>query len=350
MKTSLSSNAILAKSRAMYGRRLTAENYTDLMNCRSVGEVATYLKTRTAYADIFEGIPTIGLHRGRLEDLLKKRLLLQYASLCKYEMSIGQDFYKYFIVKNDIVQILTCVRLLNSGRSGEYLFSMPAFFNEHTDLDLYRLAEVTSFAALLEALDHTPYRAVLEPFANARQSVRSTLDIEAALYRYFYTALNTLARDNFRGKRLEEILRLLQIQADMRTIVNLYRLKRVLGAGEGLLRQFLLPDITRFTEKEHEALIQAPTAAAVLTVLKTTVYGRRLGSIDEGHVEIDIGRYLYDECKKSFRFSVYPTVVMFAYIVLAEKETENITHITEGVRYEVPPEKIAPLLIGTDIR
>ena len=89
MLTTVSSNAILAKSRAMYGRRLTERNYTELLNCHSVNEVANYLKNRTAYADIFEGTTTTDIHRGQLETMLKKRVFDQYASLCRYEMSIG---------------------------------------------------------------------------------------------------------------------------------------------------------------------------------------------------------------------------------------------------------------------
>ena len=72
-----------------------AQLHESLLNCHSVNEVANYLKNRTAYADIFEGTTTTDIHRGQLETMLKKRVFDQYASLCRYEMSIGQDFYQY---------------------------------------------------------------------------------------------------------------------------------------------------------------------------------------------------------------------------------------------------------------
>ena len=121
-----------------------------------VNEVANYLKNRTAYADIFEGTTTTDIHRGQLETMLKKRVFDQYASLCRYEMSIGQDFYQYFIVRSDIDQIMSCARFLSTGHPGDYLFAMPAFFNQHTKLDLYALAAVNSFESLLAALEGTP--------------------------------------------------------------------------------------------------------------------------------------------------------------------------------------------------
>ena len=41
MLSTYSSNVILAKARAMYGRRLHTEDYRELLGCRSVGELAS---------------------------------------------------------------------------------------------------------------------------------------------------------------------------------------------------------------------------------------------------------------------------------------------------------------------
>lgn len=346
MMSSFSSNAILAKSRAMYGRRLTEQNYLDLLNCRNVGEVASYLKTRTSYADILDGVAAVTIHRGRLEELLKKRLFLQYASLCRYEMSIGQDFYQYFVIKNDITQILNCVRLLNSGRSGEYIFSMPAFFNEHTGLDLFKLAGVTSFGDLIDALTGTAYRKVLAPFEQLKLTSRSVLDIEAVLYKFFYTRLWQMAIKDFKGKRLQGIQDVLRIQVDMRAVENLYRLKIMIHADELLLRQFVMPEISNLTEKQIFMLINAPSAAEMLKSLDMTPYAAQLKKIDFDFIEVATHKILFNWSKKYFRFSTDPTVVMFCYIYLAENEIENITHIVEGVRYDVPADKIKAMLIG----
>ena len=56
MLPTYSSNVILAKARAMYGRRLTRANYRELLECRTVGEVASYLKNQTGYGSILAGI------------------------------------------------------------------------------------------------------------------------------------------------------------------------------------------------------------------------------------------------------------------------------------------------------
>ena len=44
MLASLSSNAVSAKARGMHGKRLTNNNFMDLLNCKTVHDVAYYLK------------------------------------------------------------------------------------------------------------------------------------------------------------------------------------------------------------------------------------------------------------------------------------------------------------------
>ncbi len=48
MLASLSSNAVSAKARGMHGKRLTNNNFMDLLNCKTVHDVAYYLKTAQA--------------------------------------------------------------------------------------------------------------------------------------------------------------------------------------------------------------------------------------------------------------------------------------------------------------
>ena len=56
MLSSLSSNAVLARARTRFGRRLTEQNFNDLLVCKSTQEVAYYLKNRTYYNSILADV------------------------------------------------------------------------------------------------------------------------------------------------------------------------------------------------------------------------------------------------------------------------------------------------------
>ena len=49
MLKSFSNKAIATKARAMYGARVTAADYEELIKKRSVGEAAAYLRDNTHY-------------------------------------------------------------------------------------------------------------------------------------------------------------------------------------------------------------------------------------------------------------------------------------------------------------
>ena len=89
-------NAIMAKSRALYGKRLTAANYNDLVNCKSIGELVSYLKAKTAYAAEFESA-NADITPFQVEELLKMHILSSFEKISRYEASSGVEFYKYFI-------------------------------------------------------------------------------------------------------------------------------------------------------------------------------------------------------------------------------------------------------------
>ena len=121
MLSSFASNAILSKARAMYGKRLREENYRDLLNCKTVSEVAGYLKNRTSYSGILAGINENEVHRGQLEGKLRQKLFEDYASLCRYELSVGEHFADYLLEHGEIEQILHSLMYLDAGNPEDYL-------------------------------------------------------------------------------------------------------------------------------------------------------------------------------------------------------------------------------------
>jgi len=340
------SNSVFAESKYLFGLRLSERNYSDLAACKDVGEIASYLKTRTAYSDFFTGISAASMHRGPLENLLKDSLETRSAALIRYEMSVGKKFYRYFIMQSDIKHLLACVRLLSAGSGEKYIFTMNGFFSEHSELDLKSLAYVTTFPDLLGAVRGTAYHALLAGFETGFPTPRSNLDIEAELYRMFYRTLREMAEKESRGTARAEILDVLRLQADMRFIVTAYRLIKMLGADESYLRKFFYPELTNFTEKQADALMRSSDPEEFLRTLGESFYAKSFRSHPAEYIEGTADRILYEWHRKTITYSTNPTVVMLCYIYLAGNEVNNIIHIVEGVRYGFHPDQIQSMLIG----
>ena len=196
MPGSFSSNVILAKALAMYGHCLKPQNYKELLACHSVSEIAAYLKTRTSYATALREINEATIHRGYLEMLLRRKLFGDYASLSRYDMTVGSHLSDYLLERGEIDQIVQCLRLLGAGRPEEFFFSMPPFFSSHTRLNLIGMSKVKTYGQLLEELAGTPYRAILARFTPKTDESGSLhipiTDIETALYRHLIETLQAV--------------------------------------------------------------------------------------------------------------------------------------------------------------
>lgn len=345
--TSFSENAVLAKARAMYGKRLTSRDYAELVNCRSLGELLNYLKTMTDYAGSFEAA-TKDIGAAQIEELLRMHVLRRSEILCRYEISIGENLYRYFIVKNDIKQILAMIRLLIIGTPEKYLRNLPPFFNKHTELDLYELAAARSFDGLIGALDGSPYKKIVEPFAADYDKRGVYIKIEAQLNRYLRQLLLKVINRGNSAKGRQQIHDIINYMQDMETIVNIYRLIRLADADSDIIKDYIDTEFTNFSSREIKMLTNATKARDMFSLISETCYRKDFANVDFSYLEDAVQELMYRRFSHEIRYYTNATAVMFCYIFLAENEVRNIIHIVEGIRYGNPPEKISAMLVGAE--
>ena len=342
MLSGLSSNVVLAKARAMYGRRLTVQNYKEMLACHSVSELTAYLKSHTAYSQVLSGINESDIHRGQLETLIRQRIFEESASLCRYEISVGEHFAKYILQRAEIEQIMHSVMHLMAGSPEEYLYAMPAFLNKHTHIDLLALGRIKNFDDLLLALSHTPYQKILERFRPVPGQPLDYFGIENSLYRYLYTLCFSIIREKTHGETRSQLEELFNVYADIENYTAIARLKFNYHSGPDFIRSNLLPFGT-LNHRHIDALLEADTPQQMREVLEKTSLGKKIRLLDPSH-DLLSTQVQYAVSRRKIRFSTHPSVVMLSYIFLMRIELHDITNIIEGIRYQVPSDEIASLL------
>ena len=340
--SSFSSNVVLAKARAMYGRRLTAQNYKEMLACHSVNELAAYLKNHTAYHQILSGINESDIHRGQLEILLRQKIFEDSASLCRYDISVGEHFAQYVLQKAEIEQIMHSVMHLMAGSPEEYLYAMPAFLNKHTHIDLLALGRIKNFDDLLLALSHTPYQKILERFRPIPGQPLDYFGIENSLYRYLYTLCFSIIREKTHGETRSQLEELFNVYADIENYTAILRLKFNYHSGPDFIRSSLLPFGT-FQPRHIDALLESDTPEEMRKVLEKTSFGKKVRLLNPSS-DLLSTQVQYAVGSRKIRFSTHPSVVMLSYIFLMHIELHDITNIIEGIRYQIPSDEIASLL------
>ncbi|HEX3037929.1 MAG TPA: V-type ATPase subunit [Oscillospiraceae bacterium] len=343
MLSSFSSNTLLAKSRAKYGRRLTKQNYDDLLACQTVNEVAYYLKNHTDYAGVLAGINENDIHRGQLETKLKQKMFEDYASLCRYEITIGEDFAQYLIAKSDIEQILHSLLHMQAETPQENVLSMPTFLNRHTRIDLVALGRITTYDDLLNAVSHTPYRKLLEPFRPTEESPLDYTAIENVLYTYLYQSAFDAIKKNARGETAKQLRDLFNTYIDMKNYIYIMRLKTYYEAEPEAIKKCLLP-FGNIQGRVLEEMIHAQNAEELTKLMGKTSIGKRFLKVEHDYIDQVPERTNYLTCRHGIHFSVHPSVVMMSYLFLAQTEVSDLINIIEGIRYKLAPNEIAKLL------
>lgn len=341
---SKAANAILAKTRAMYGKRLTEKDYSNLLNCKSVPEVMSYLKGHTKYGLLLTKVSETDIHRRQLELILRQQLFYDFAALCRYELTAGEHFATYIIKRTEIEQMLHFLMLLGANKPEEYLFMFPTYFESHTKINLSALTKAVNYDDFLAALTHTPYEKLLAPYKPKDGQPLNMPEIENTLYTYLYSCVFDIIDKYILGKQKEELKQLFISNIDLTNFVRILRLRKYYDyRGDKILKQ-LLP-CGSIKESRLRDMCVAETSKEVFGIMETTHTGKLLSKLEYSYAgEIsDRGRYYLS--RKNIHFSSKPVVVMLSYIFLEEAEISNVINIIEGVRYQVAADRIKDILI-----
>ncbi len=345
MGSSTSANAVIAKMRAKYGKRLSQKDYENLLACKSVAEVVVYLKNNTYYDTVLKAVNDREAHRGRLELILRQKLFDDFYSLCRYLKGTGEYFADYIIQKDEIEQIIHFLTLLSYDSPQEYFFKMPVYFKDHSSVDLPALSRARDVDSFFAVLTGTPYEKTASRFRPRRND--SSVDIpelENALYRACYDNLyNNINTKTSNGEK-KALLEMFDSIIDIMNFVRILRLKKYYKESAEVARRHIFPHGS-LSPQVITKLCEAKNSSEIFDAVKDTKLGKSIGKMNyvyAGQIQ-EIG--IYNITKRNIHFSTYPIVAMLSYVFVMQQEYSNIVSIIEGVRYGVDPEQLRAIVI-----
>ena len=346
MLTSMSSGAILSKTRAMFGRRLTAEDYTALSQKSSVAEAAAYLGNLPAYKELLDGMDTASIHRMELEDLLRHEHFKKFSSLCRYELSVGEKMAEYILLTTEIEIISeTLSRVLSPRIEKATVFSASPFLDRRLHLDLEAMGSAQTYEELLEATKDSVFHPILKRLG--WHPTGELVTYENALLSEFYRLLFELIDKGLSGEERDILMDIFISKIDLENLIRVIRLKDCFSsASPEYIRTSLIPHGNVMKENAVR-LAQCENSGAVLAeAAKMKPFRKKLGELDRcRRIDELSDRYLLKRCWHEIYFSPHPTVVMVSYLHLSEIEISNIIKAVEGIRYGLTPSEIMGLLI-----
>lgn len=346
MTASLSSGAILSKTRAMFGRRLTTEDYNILASQRDLASAASYLGSLDGYRDLFDGIDTSGLHRREFEGILRHRHYGKFESLCRYELSIGEKFSDYILLTTEIELIMETLSRVMSQRTEEAMvMTASPYLDRRLKLDLDGMGRAQTYDELLDAVKDSVFHREL-----ARLGWHPTGELityENALLGEFYRRIFRIIDDSLRGEARDSLRDIFTSKIDLQNLVRIIRFKEYFGkADPDTIRTCLIPGGNVMGECAVK-LTECKNSASVISKAEgMRCFRGKLGELSAcRRVDELPERYMLKRGRHEMYFSPHPSVVMISYFSLAEIEIANIIKIIEGIRYDLSPAEITELLI-----
>lgn len=330
-------NAIVAKIRVVYGKRLREKEYLELVSRKTVVEVADFLKRNTHYESAFSGVDTSSIHRGYLESILNKAYFDEYERLCKFQQLSDKPFFNFLLVRSEMRELLKAILYLNNDNNDVYIRTMNAFLIKKASFDLIELAKAKNFKGVLNVIKHTPYYNILNDIRPNEDGIVPYTKCEIRLRTYYLKWMLEAVNDNFDKKTKEVLTQQIKVQSDIINIINAYRMKTFFGGDSQTLADNSLPFYGRLSQTRRNEIYEAETPKDFINRLSKTVYGRLMENLTE-----DMDSMLFEKeleklqcgiARRALQFSDNAAVSLFSYMYLAEIEVKNLISIIESIRY-----------------
>lgn len=338
--------ALSGKTRAMFGRLLRKENYEELVQKKSVNEVVSYLKNNTHYHHILSDVDENNIHRGQLENLLKRDLVGDYEKLLRFTHGDLNKFIDLLYVKIEIESLKLIFRVFEAGHADESLLEDSLLFlSKHDKLNIPKLALSRNLEEFLNGLRGTDYYDVLRPFASEDNEKR-LFSMEMALDLHYLRTEQTAFKKILNPRDAAIALEFAGFESDIFNIFWIYRSKTFYKVDPEVIQSYTLPLIYKLKRSTLDELIKAKNYEEFVAVVGRTPYRFLFNGQEQQFVEHRYSEFIYRLHRRKFRQEPFSVACVLSYLRMKEIELANIFSIIEGIRYKLSEEHIKRYIVG----
>lgn len=220
--------ALSAKIRALYGKRLRADDFARLAGLKNEAELLEALRQHPGWSRALSLVPPGAwsyVGRVEMEGALRDELRLEYRSLSYYVPREDKPLMQFQLRAAERSALLAALRRLKTGR---YAKEPPptSAVPLRLRLDEGALASCTSYDQLLDAARDTIYAPVLRHLRPSRDGALPDFTLaEAALRTAYFSHLYRIVHRQYTGRTQKVLLRALGEQIDLLNIIHVLRLK-----------------------------------------------------------------------------------------------------------------------------
>ena len=345
MSLKFSLNIFLTKIRTMYSFRIQGSVYDQMISCKSLKGVLKILRENQFYVNIFENVKVNdeSLSLLSVEKLLDYKFLDVLENILSYDKLLNGFLKDYILAYIDSKFILSCFERILKLKCGKDFF----FNSMHRDsvcknLKLKGLIQAKSVEGFFDFLNKAGYKELFKNLDLKNNDFFIQSFVQKKLYEDLYEKLISGISRIKNKKVKKELLSVYFCYLELNDFVYRLRSKKVGNEDKNIE---LLPSFRSFEQRFLRKLENLNLESEYYSFLNSSFLSSQIKNINYSYLEQLPEKFLFLKSKKNIRFSLNPTVVVVSFINLLKIELQNIKRILEGIRYNLPSNKIKEFLV-----
>jgi len=337
--------AVNTKIRALEKDFLKREDYLNMIQKKSVADVARYLKDNTSYNKMLRGINIDNISRRDLEDILKSNMIKNMDKLIYYFRDDYKEFIRSLYMKYEIEDLKILSRSIFNGKDLETIEKPLSFLGKYSRVDPKILFKSKTNRDLIYSLKGSKFYEFLIPLVNGKRENR--FRFEMALDMGYFNIIQSRKlrisqEDRKILKKWEGLL------ADLYNIQWVYRGKKFYRLSPEELLNYTINFGDKLTFRERKAMCYTKNLEELYKLITNTIYGflfKKEEISRDIYMERRINRFMYYKLKaldRQFPLSIIQTI---DFVWSFEFEIRDIISILEAKRYDIPTEEARKFLV-----
>ena len=337
--------AVNAKIRALEKDFLKREDYLNMIQKKSVVDVARYLKDNTSYGKLLKEINIDNISRRDMEDILKNNMIKNMDKLVYYFRDDYKEFIRSLYIKYEIEDLKILSRSIFNGKELETIEKPLFFLGKYSRISPKSLFKSRTIRDLIYSLEGSEFFEFLIPLVDGRREnlFRFEMTLDMGYFSIIQSRKLKISREDRKIlKKWEGLL------ADLYNIQWVYRGKKFYSLSPEELLNYTINFGDKLTFRERKAMCYAKNLEELYKMIANTIYGflfKKEEMYRDIYMERRINRFIYYKLKaldRQFSLSIIQTI---DFVWSFEFEIRDIISILEAIRYDTPSEEARKFLV-----
>ena len=341
LKSRMEYGAMSAKVLTLYGRLLKDEDWRRLYDCRTVGDIYSYLRGQKGWNAAMSALPPSPTPQ-MLELSIDKALYTDFEKLYNFSSLDDKGYFRFFIHRLEYEYILSAMVERRAEERAPRSSEITELMRSHSSIDVDALDQAKNFPAVLTAVKGSIYEKPLsEMKPDSATGMPSYWEAGILLENTYFKAMFSFLTKRYRGAGAPRLREMIGTEADLLNIISIIRLQRSFPASLERADDLLIPVYNRLKPDLCHALEAARSESEAFEILKRSPFSSSFENADPQNLESLYYATMEKLCRKLVKAAEPDIGVPQAYLILKELECKKLMRVVETVGFGLDPKTTA---------